>query len=62
MSTATRPLATDGLSRWAASPGLWLDPVAWHAGDGPAQVVALDRGQTSPEYAAFAVRFAGAAG
>ena len=46
----------DGLYRSRAFPGLWLDPVAWHADDAPALVAGLDRGLTTPEHAAFVAR------
>ncbi len=48
----------DDLYRSAAFPGLWLDPAAWHANDGPALVPALDRGLATPEHAAFVARLA----
>jgi Uma2 family endonuclease len=42
-----------GLYRSTVFPGLWLDPAALIAGDGPAMVAALQRGLASPEHAAF---------
>ena len=51
----------DGLYRSAAFPGLWLNPVAWHANDGSALVAPLRRGLASPEHAAFARRLVDAA-
>jgi hypothetical protein len=48
------------LRRWEAIPqrstvfpGLWLDPSAMLALDGPRVTEALDRGMQSPEHAAF---------
>ena len=46
----------DGLYRSAAFPGLWLDPVAWHAADGPALLATLNQGLAIPEHAAFVDR------
>jgi len=49
----------DGIYRSAAFPGLWLDPAAFLADDGPALVATLGRGLASPDHAAFAARLAG---
>ena len=46
----------DGLYRSTAFPGLWLDPVAWLADDGPSLVACLQRGLASPEHVAFVAR------
>jgi hypothetical protein len=40
-------------------PGLWLDPAALLADDGPALVAALERGLATAEHAAFIARLAG---
>ena len=48
----------DGLYRSRAFPGLWLDPVAWHADDIPTLVAGLDQGLATPEHAAFVARLA----
>ena len=48
----------DGLYRSTAFPGLWLDPAALAAGDGPALLGALGRGLATPEHAAFIARLA----
>ena len=49
----------DGLYRSTAFPGLWLDPVALFADDGPTLLAALERGLASPEHATFAAELAG---
>lgn len=43
----------DGLLRSAVFPGLWLDPAAMLALDGPRAMDALDRGLKSPEHQEF---------
>ena len=43
----------DGLYRSAAFPGLWLDPVAFFADDGPALIASLNLGLATPDHAAF---------
>lgn len=48
----------DGIYRSAAFPGLWLDPSAFLADDGPALVATLELGLASPEHAAFVARLA----
>ena len=50
----------DGLYRSVVFLGLWLDPIAWHADDGPALVPALDRGLATREHADFVARLAAA--
>ena len=50
----------DGLYRSVAFPGLWLDPAALAAGDGPALLAALGRGLATPEHADFVARLAAA--
>ncbi len=50
----------DGLYRSGVFPGLWLDPVAIMAEDGPTLFEALDRGLASRDYAAFVARLAAA--
>lgn len=49
----------DGVLRSEVFPGLWLDPGALIAGDGPRLVAALQEGLASPEHAAFVERLAG---
>ena len=49
----------DGIYRSQAFPGLWLDPVALFADDGPSLLATLDRGLASPEHAAFVAYLAG---
>jgi Uma2 family endonuclease len=46
----------DGVLRSGVFPGLWLDPKALLAGDGPALMATLQRGLASPEHAAFVQR------
>ncbi len=46
----------DGLYRSSVFPGLWLDPAAWHAEDGPALLATLNQGLATPEHASFADR------
>jgi Uma2 family endonuclease len=43
----------DGIYRSKVFPGLWLDPVALYADDGPAMVATLERGLGSEEHARF---------
>jgi len=50
----------DGLYRSAAFPGLWLDPVAFFADDGPALAASLNRGLATPDHAAFVERMSAA--
>ena len=50
------PLAPDGLLRSVVFPGLWLDPVAILAGDGPRNLAVLQQGIATPEHAAFVAR------
>ncbi len=54
------PPDPDGLYRSEAFPGLWLDPVALLADDGPALVAALEGGLATEGHAAFVARLAGA--
>ncbi len=54
------PADADGLYRSGVFPGLWLDPVALLADDGPALVAALEAGLATEEHAAFVARLAGA--
>ena len=53
------PPDPDGLYRSEAFPGLWLDPVALLADDGPALVAALEGGLATEGHAAFVARLAG---
>lgn len=55
-----RPLAPGdgGLLQSKIFPGLWLDPAALLAGDGPALIAALRRGLDSPAHADFRERLA----
>jgi Uma2 family endonuclease len=48
----------DGLYRSARFPGLWLDPSALLADDGPALVAVLERGLATAEHAAFVAQLA----
>jgi len=52
------PLLTgdDGILRSEVFPGLWLDPAALIAGDGPRITSVLQQGIDSPEHLAFAER------
>ncbi len=50
----------DGLYRSATFPGLWLDPAAILANDGPAILATLNRGLATAEHAAFVARLVGA--
>ena len=52
------PPDPDGLYRSGVFPGLWLDPAALLADDGPALVAALERGLATEAHAAFAARLA----
>jgi hypothetical protein len=54
------PLASneDGLLRSETFPGLWLDPTALLAGDGPRLIAALQHGIASDEHTAFVARLA----
>lgn len=52
------PAGADGLLRSEVFPGLWLDPAALLAGDGPALLRAAQLGHGSPEHAAFVRRLA----
>ena len=54
------PPDADGLHRSAAFPGLWLDPVALLADDGPALAAALEAGLATQGHAAFVAKLAGA--
>ena len=56
------PAGADGVLRSEAFPGLWLDPAALVAGDGPALLRTAQLGHGSPEHAAFARRLAAPAG
>jgi len=56
------PVGADGIIRSEVFPGLWLDPAALVAGDGPALLRAAQLGHGSPEHAAFVRRLAGATG
>ncbi len=53
------PAGADGVVRSEVFPGLWLDPAALIAGDGPALLRAAQLGHGSPEHAAFVRRLAG---
>src|SRR5205807_9315194 len=46
----------DGILRSEVFPGLWLDPAALAAGDGPRLIAVLQQGLASPEHAAFVAR------
>jgi len=52
------PVGADGVVRSEVFPGLWLDPAALVAGDGPALLRAAQLGHGSPEHAAFVRRLA----
>jgi hypothetical protein len=52
------PVGADGIVRSEVFPGLWLDPAALVAGDGPALLRAAQLGHGSPEHAAFVRRLA----
>jgi Uma2 family endonuclease len=54
------PPDPDGLYRSKAFPGLWLDPAALLADDGPAILATLERGLATEEHAAFVHRLANA--
>ena len=56
------PLAPgpDGILRSEVFPGLWLDPDALLAGDGPRLVAVLQEGIASPDHAAFVEQLASA--
>ena len=54
------PPDADGLYRSGVFPGLWLDPAALLADDGPALVAALERGMAAEEHARFVAKLAGA--
>ena len=54
------PPDADGLYCSAVFPGLWLDPVALLADDGPALVAALERGLATEGHARFVASLAGA--
>jgi Uma2 family endonuclease len=43
----------DGIYRSKVFPGLWLNPMALYADDGPAMVATLERGLASQEHARF---------
>ncbi len=53
------PADPDGLHRSVVFPGLWLDPAALLADDGPALVAALERGLATEAHAAFVARMRG---
>ncbi len=53
------PVGADGIVRSEVFPGLWLDPAALIAGDGPALLRAAQLGHGSPEHAAFVRKLAG---
>jgi Uma2 family endonuclease len=48
----------DGIYRSVAFPGLWLDPIALFADDGPALLATLDLGLAIPQHAAFVAELA----
>lgn len=50
------PLDEDGLLRSRVFPGLWLDPVAFWAGDLEKMLAVLEQGIRSPEHEAFVAR------
>jgi hypothetical protein len=50
------PVGTDGIFRSEVFPGLWLDPAALIAGDGPRLMAVLQQGIASPEHTAFVER------
>jgi|SRR5579864_305862 len=56
------PPDSDGLYRSITFPGLWLDPRALLANDGPALVAALEQGLVSADHAAFVARLAATRG
>lgn len=47
------PAGSDGILRSEVFPGLWLDPEALIARDGPRLIAVLQEGLASPEHAAF---------
>jgi Uma2 family endonuclease len=49
----------DGILRSEVFPGLWLDPAALIASEGPRLLAVLQEGLASPEHAAFVKRLAG---
>jgi Uma2 family endonuclease len=49
----------DGILRSEVFPGLWLDPAALLAGDGPRLMAVLQQGLASPEHAALIERLRG---
>ena len=53
------PVGADGIIRSEVFAGLWLDPAALVAGDGPALLRAAQLGHGSPEHAAFVRRLGG---
>jgi hypothetical protein len=56
------PVGPDGVVRSEAFPGLWLDPQALIAADGPRVLAVHQQGVASPEHAAFVARLRQAAG
>ncbi len=58
------PLAPDaaGILRSQVFPGLWLDPVAFWAGDLAAVLATLQQGLAAPEHAAFVAQLGARAG
>jgi hypothetical protein len=50
------PVGPDGVVRSEAFPGLWLDPQALIAADGPRVLAVHQQGVASPEHAAFVAR------
>lgn len=56
------PPGPDGIFRSEVFPGLWLDPVAFLAGDIERVAAALELGLATPEHAAFVARMAAARG
>ena len=59
--TVRVPEDADGLYRSRCIPGLWLDPRALLAYNGPALIAALEQGLATAEHAAFVARLAGQA-
>jgi Uma2 family endonuclease len=55
-----RPVGEDGLYRYFAFPGLWLDPSALFNGDRRRLRAVVDLGCATPEHAAFVERLAAA--
>lgn len=53
-----RAAGADGILRSEVFPGLWLDPAALLAGDGPRLIAVLQEGLASAEHAAFVERLA----